>query len=322
MAFIHTLTLRRPQASTQALLVLAMATAILSFSPALVRLAQNAGMPSLVITAGRLLLASLVVTPLVLKQYRKQIRAISRRDLFFAALAGFWMCLGNLGIIASLEMTTVLSNQVLSSTNPLWVAILEIAILKARLPRVLWLSVALVIAGSIIISLSALTGSDAAAQIGADDQHGSVILGDILALFGAMANAVYFIIGRKIRHRFSLIPFIWIVYGFGGMTGLIFTALSGTPMTGYTGTAYFWLLIAALLPQLFGHSGVSYTLAYLPATLVSLVTRVSVISSAFVAFLLFQEVPQALQIFGGLPILIGIGLAIFAKPAAEKPPEI
>lgn len=308
-------TLRRSQGSTQALLVLLLATAILSFSPALVRLAQNAGMPSLVITAGRLLLASLVITPLALKQYRAQIRAINRRDLLLAALAGFWMCVGNLGVIASLEMTTVLSNQVLSSTNPLWVAILEIAILKARLPRALWIGIALVIVGSVIISLSAVTGGEAAAQIGADEQHGSILLGDALALFGAMANAVYFIIGRKIRHRFSIIPFIWIVYGFGGLTGLAFAFFSGTTITGYTGTAYFWLLIAALLPQLFGHSGVSYTLAYLPATLVSLVTRVSVVASALIALLLFQEVPQPLQILGGLPILLGIGLAILARPS-------
>ena len=133
--------------------------------------------------------------------------------------------------------------------------------------------------------------------------------GAFLSVIGAITVAAYLIIGRKFRAQIALAPYIWLVYGTAALIVLAILVFSSTPLTGYALIGYVWVIATGLVPQLIGHSALNYALAYLPATYVSLATQMEPILSAFVAALIFAEIPGPLQIIGGAVILGGVILA-------------
>ena len=131
-------------------LPLALIIAILAVSTAaiLIRLAQTVA-SSLSIAALRLAFASLALAPFALVRYRRQLRAIPRRDFFLVSLAGLFLALHFGTWITSLEYTTVASSVVLVSTGPLWVALLSPLFLGERMSRAAFYGLILALFGGL-----------------------------------------------------------------------------------------------------------------------------------------------------------------------------
>lgn len=292
-----------------------------SFAAVTIRLAQINGLPSPLIAAGRLSLAALILTPFVLRAYRSQLRNLSRDDLLWALGAGFFIGVHFILLNYALENTSVMVGQVMVNTGPLWVALLETSFLGVRLARSIYLALLLTLVGGAIIAVASSVQVDttAAATLiqtgGLEGIMGLVdtrdpILGAILALAAAIAAATYMTIGRKVRAKVALIPYIWMVYGAGGLTAFVFVFFSGTAVTGHPTMGYVFLILLTLGPQLTGHSSFNYAVGYLSATLVSISTQSIAISATIIAFLLFAEVPLPLEIAGSLVVASGVAVAI------------
>src|SRR5262245_55749751 len=86
---------------------IALVIAVFSGSSAaiLVRFAQHDGVPSPVIAAFRLTVGSLVLLPFIFPRYQSYLREMSRKDVFFSALAGFWLAIHLTAVNFSLEHT-------------------------------------------------------------------------------------------------------------------------------------------------------------------------------------------------------------------------
>ena len=284
----------------QVYIVVLIGAVAVSFAAIFIRLAQAEHIPSLFIAAARLTIAALVLTPVIVRRHLPEIRALKRGDLVLALVSGLFLALHFATWILSLEYTSVLISVVLVTTNPLWVAVLEVVFLRARLGRTVIIGLLIGFAGSLIAGLS----SSGAASPGKDP-----LLGSILAFTGAICVAIYLVIGRKLRGRLSLLPYIWLVYGCGALILLAAVILTRIPITGYSQQGYVWLVALALIPQLIGHSSFNYALKYLPATLVGIVNQLEPVLSAVAAIIVFQEIPGELQLVGSVAILAGVVLA-------------
>ncbi len=136
------------------------------------------------------------------------------------------------------------------------------------------------------------------------------LLGNLLALCGAMAVSGYWLIGRRLRRRLALIPYITLVYGFAAMTLLLAALVLRQPLTGFKTATYGWFLLLALIPQLLGHSSFNWALGHLPAAYVAVATLGEPVGAAFLAFLLLGETPSVLKLAAGALIMAGIFLAL------------
>jgi len=297
---------------TRLTLPLAITIAILAVSTAsiFIRLAQHEA-PSLVIAAFRLTLASLALAPVALTRYRTELRSLKRRELLLALASGGFLALHFATWITSLEYTTVASSVVLVSTSPLWVALLAPLVLREPLIRPVLIGMILALMGGIVIALSDACSWQKGLTCPSLSEFisGKAFIGNFLALAGAWAVAGYLLIGRRLRAKMSLVPYIFLVYSIAALTliGIMFAA--GDSPLGYSRMTYLWMLLLALVPQLIGHSTYNWALRYLPAALVAVTTLGEPVGSSILAYLILREMPGWVKIAGVVFILVGIYLA-------------
>jgi len=275
----------------------------------LIRYAQLAGAPSLVIAAYRLSLASLVLAPIVVWRKRAELRALGKRQAGLALLSGAFLGVHFGAWISSLAYTSVASSVVLVSTNPLFVALIAAAALNERLTRPVVVGLGLTLLGAITVGLSDVCGGPAGCPPWQDFVRGPAILGDGLALLGAVAGAIYYSAGRALRPSMSLTTYIFLTYGTAAVALVAAVAVAGLPVTGYTPQVYGLFVLLALVPQLIGHSAFNWALKYLPATYVAVTTLGEPVGSIVFAALLFGEVPPGAKLLGCALILGGIVIA-------------
>lgn len=275
-----------------------------------IRFAQQ-DTPSLVIAALRLTFASLALAPLALFRHQVEIRALSRSDLVMGIFSGIFLAVHFATWITSLEYTTVASSVVLVSTGPLWVALLSPIFLKEPLTKSILIGMPLALIGGSLIGLSNSCQVEQGLSCPPLEEfiQGEAFLGNFLALAGAWAVAGYLIIGRRLRAKMSLIPYIFVVYSIAAIILFIIMLAAGYSPLNWAPISYVWILLLALIPQLIGHSTYNWALAYLPAVLVSIVTLGEPIGSAILAYFILDESPTFLTIFGGALILAGIFFA-------------
>src|SRR5215212_1439872 len=289
----------------------ALITAILavSTSSVFIRFAQ-ADAPSLVIAALRLTFATLMLAPIVILRHRTELLNLTGADLSLGLVSGLFLALHFGTWISSLEYTTVASSVVFVSTGPLWVALLSPVLLNERLRRAAILGLALAFIGGALVGLSdACTWSqglqcpDLARVL-----QGRAMWGNFLALVGAWAVSGYLIIGRKLRAKISLLPYIFIVYGMAALGLIAAMLISDETPFGHPAPAYIWIFLLAAFPQLIGHSTYNWALRFIPAALVAITTLVEPISSAILAYFILRETPSSGVLLGGVLILSGIYL--------------
>ena len=293
--------------------VLAIAFGILAMASAaiFIRFAQQFA-PSIVIAAYRLTLASLLLVPIALARNRSELRNLERSQLAFGLLSGLFLALHFATWITSLAYTTVASSVMLVSTVPLWVALLAPITIKEPLSRPIISGMGLALFGAIVIGISdvcTLNGTSLTCPPLDEFIQGNAFIGDILALIGAIMGAGYVLIGRKLRTRVSLLSYIFVVYGMAAIILVLIMFAMGESPFGYPPQAYIWFLLLALFPQLLGHSSVNWALGYLSAAYVSIILLSEPIGSTILAYLLFEEVPSSMKIFGAILILAGIFIA-------------
>lgn len=261
-----------------------------------IRLAQSEA-SSLAVAAWRLTLASLILAPIALTTRRTELRGLSRREWLLAVGSGLLLAAHFATWISSLALTSVSASAVLVSVYPLFVGILSHLFLGERLSRRVALGLVVATAGSATIGLG-----DAGAG-----RH--QLAGDLLALLGAATAAGYFLIGRRLRGRLSLLGYVFPVYGTAAVALMALSLLASVPLTGYPSTTWLWLLLLALVPQIVGHSSLNWALGHLSATYVTLAALGEPIGSSLLAWVVLDEPVTVPTAIGGALILAGIVIA-------------
>lgn len=292
------------------LLVLAIGILAVSTSSIFIRFAQGEA-PSLVVAAARLGISTIILTPLAITRYTTEIKALKRNDLLMALVSGILLAIHFATWITSLEHTTVTSSVVIVTTTPLWVALIAPFALREPLTKPVFIGLAFALLGGILI---AFNETCALSSTGLNCQYENIgfqgnLFGNFLALLGAFSGAGYMLIGRKLRPRLSLIPYIFIVYGIAAICLILATLFMGQTFLGFSKQIYIWLILLALVPQLLGHSSFNWSLGYLPASFVSIALLGEPIGTSILAFIFLKESPTGLEFLGASMILFGIFLS-------------
>jgi drug/metabolite transporter (DMT)-like permease len=285
---------------------LVVAVLAVSWAGPLVRFTEA---PALAVAAWRLLLSVLLIGAVLLVRGQPPPR-LAVREWLMAGVSGVFLAAHFWSWIASLDLTTIASSVVLVSSQPVFVALLSGLVLGEAATRRQWLGILVGVGGAAIIAWGDFgRGTDA-------------LIGDMLALAGALFVSVYYVIGRRLRLLVDLWWYIGIIYGIAALV-LVCAALvaPNVALTGYGRQD--WLVFGALAagPMMLGHTLVNYALRYVRAYVANLALLGEPIGATLIAWLLpaIGEVPGVQTLVGGVLILSGIVLTVTARPAAAAP---
>jgi len=279
-------------------LALAVGMIAVSSSAILIAFARRQGVPAIAIAALRMAFSAAALAPFVLARSRFELLRLPLGDIALAAGSGALLALHFAFWISSLDYTSVMSSVVLVSTNPLFVALASVALLRESVSRWTVLGIAVAIAGGVIVGLSDL-----------GQASGSSLKGDILALLGAVAASGYLLIGRHLRQRVSLLPYVGIAYSSAAVVLFLIALASGTPLLGYSLPGYALVGLLAAGPQLIGHTSYNWALKHVSAVFVTVTLLAEPVGATLLAIPLLAEVPSTVRLLGGGLILAGIWLA-------------
>jgi len=284
------------QGRSRAYPVLAIGVVAVSCAAVLIR---EADAPALVIAAYRLGLAAVPTGALALSTggYRQP------RDklLLWPFLAGAFLALHFGFWIASLQQTSVTTSVVLVTTNPLFVGLASPFVLRERVSAAMWAGIAIAAVGAALM---------AAEDVG---EGMGTLVGDLYALLGAMFGAGYLMMARLSRQQMPWVGYVGIVYPVAAVLLVLSVLVAGEPFTGYSVKTFVMLGLLALVPQLVGHSAISWALAYVPAALAAVAILGEPVGATILAAFVLKETPSGLEIAGALLVLAGVYRALRPK---------
>jgi len=265
--------------------------------------------PPIAMVAWRMLIGTAILAPVTLAFARSDRKRapFTAADIRWSIVAGTLFCVDLVVWAVSLRFTSVASAALFVSTQPIFVAAIASTYLHERPTRASLAGVALGIVGIVIVGAVDLRVS------------GIALFGDALAVFAALAETAYLLIGRRVRQRVDAPRYALVVYATcaAGCWALLFA--SGIP-AGMSGHDMLLALGVALCATVIGHTLVSLSLGYMPAAVVAVSFLAQpMLAALFALAILHQSIPLTTAV-GGLIALAGIGIVAYANE--RQTPEL
>lgn len=267
-----------------------------------------AAIPGLAIAFWRTGLAVAVLAPVAATRRRAEVRELltgqtgraGRGSASATVLAGVALAGHFAGWVPSVSLTTIAAATALVATQPVWQGL--IARLQGRRLGVrAWIGIGLAVAGAV-----AATGADVTVSLQA-------VAGDLLALAGGMAGAVYTAAGERVRATTSTTAYTTVCYAVCAVVLGVVCLVGQVSLSGFPATA--WLAIAGLVigPQLLGHSMFSYALRRVPATTVSLLILLEVPAATLIGWLWLGQLPSPTALPGLVLLVAGVATVVLRR---------
>jgi drug/metabolite transporter (DMT)-like permease len=184
----------------------AVALVVFASAYALIRIALTE-LPPLTLGALRFVLASALIVPLTLINYRGNNSRIARRDVpILVGLSISQIFMPNLLQNIGLEYTTASVSSVLQSTTPVFTLMLSFALLKENFG---WREISGVIVGMTGVTLLSTGGNLA-------NLAGSMFLGNVLQVGVAASYAVSGLVGKVLLRKYQPMLIVTLTFLIGG----------------------------------------------------------------------------------------------------------
>src|SRR5690625_2095129 len=214
---------------------------VISISTSAIFVKLASGVPASMIAFYRLFFAVLMMAPLILTKYRHELKVIKQTDWLLAIGAGVFLALHFILWFESLNYTSVASSVVLVSLQPIFAFLGTYLFFHERFSPGAIISMIITVLGSVILSWGDFQISF------------SHLLGDILALLGALTMTVYFLLGQQARRRVSFMTYTFIVYLISTITLFIYNFILQEPFFTYTSNHWLIFVLLAIVPTFLGH---------------------------------------------------------------------
>ena len=197
----------------------------------------------------------------------------------------------------SIKLTTVSKATFLSNLAPIVVIIFSLIFLKERFSKFFYLAALLSMMGMVMLLGESFKFNK------------SQFIGDLLGVLTAVWYGSYIVTISQLRKKYNSTSIMFLS---GIVTAIILFIVSILfeqsliPQSLFTITIIFLL---GFICQFVGQSFITYSLAYLSASLSSLCLLIQPIAATVLAYFFFQEKLTTIQFFGSVFILIGIYIA-------------
>ncbi len=243
----------------------------------------------------RMLIPAIVLLPTWF--FNRDSPRVDRKTLLVIAFGGLFFALDLAFFNTSILRTSAANATLLGNNTPVFVGLFTWIMFRSRPSPAFWLGLLLALAGTIVIVWGDLA------------RHVKLGSGDAMALTASAFFALYLMATERVRTTTSTLAFLRLAMISSAACLLIINVALGISLAIPPGRSALALLGLGLVSQLGGYLALTYAMGHLPAT----ATSISLLSqgplTAAMAALFLAEPLSASQIFGGMLVLAGIGLA-------------
>ncbi len=283
---------------------MALAVAVFAISWASILILLSGAQP-IAVAFWRTAIAAIVLLPLLMIERRNNTYVPARNDVILMIISGTALATHFMTWIESLYLTTVAASTTLVSTYPIFTLVMG-RLIRERVGRQAIVGTLMAFLGVVLITVPEFYVSLRA------------LIGDLLALVGAVSGAVYFMIGRAVRVKASLAMYTVPVYATSALVTLATGLILRTRFWPYPPYTWFYIVMIVLGPMLLGHTLLNYSLRYSRAITVTTSTLGEPIGASLLAFIIFHQIPQPLTIVGIVITLLGIYLVVGEEIRTEQ----
>ncbi|MCI7737011.1 MAG: DMT family transporter [Clostridiales bacterium] len=276
-----------------------------SVSGPMVKWSLACGASPVMVAFGRMLLSALLLLfPAIRSGELMAVLRAPRRQLGLACAAALLLALHYTTWMTSMSFSSTFVATALVCTQPLFVAALSGILLHEPIKRE-------AIPGAIV----AIIGAAAIGLLSMGGEQGS-LLGDALALIGAIFIAGHWLCGRAARKNLPAIGYMTFVYCVTALCLLIISPFTG----GFQVTlpSLGGIVVLAVVCTLGGHALMTYLLGFVSADVVSFALLGEPIGAAVWALLLFGEQVTLPLLIGGMTVIAGLVMYTWGEMQAAK----
>ena len=261
-----------------------------------VQLARDNVAP-LAIAFYRMALATVLLAPPTLVVKRSEILSLTRKEWLYLINGGLFLAVHFGSWITSLNYIPIATSAVLVNSHPLFVVLAAWLFLGEKPTRLSIIGTIAGLLGMLIIGREGLTADFA-------------LFGDTLAVIGALAVVGYFIIGRKVRERLSLLGYVTPLYAACSFFLLIWALATQTTLFPFSVTNWIYFAALAIVPTILGHTVFNWAIKHVRPSTISVTFLGEPVIASILAFFFFRQQPSLATLFGGVFILCGVYLTI------------
>jgi drug/metabolite transporter (DMT)-like permease len=267
----------------------------------------------LLIAAGRLALAALILGVIEARALRPALAGLTSRQRLTVLAAGALLAAHFACFQIGLDRTSLPAAVSLVSLEPLSVVLCAWIFLGIRPSRAEQIGVLVATAGAVLVARGAGKGEHRLA-------------GDLLVLAAVAVYGLYLTVARALKDALPARSYAALVYTSAAV--MLAFALAVAPRD--PAAAAIWpppdrgllaIAIIALVPTILGHTAVQTASRTLPPAIVALVSPGETLGSIVLGAVFLHESPAPTEIAGALIILAGSAIAIFA-PRPDLPRSV
>lgn len=273
--------------------------AVIAISFAAIFFRKAAPTHPLVAAGVRLVIAAVLLSPFVFRAARDG--RLSTPVLRSACLAGIAYAVHFGAWVTSLTLTSVAASVTLVTATPLLLTVVAFVTGRDRPDRRHIAAIAMALVGLVLIG-------------GADLANEGALLGDGLAALGAVAMGAYMLIARRHGPSLDVWAFTGVATAVGGALLLAATVMMGVSVSFPSTEAFIYVALAALIPQLVGHSLLTWSLRHTRPTVVGIATVGEPVGSTILGWLWLKEHPSGAVLLGCGVTIVAVLMALIGRP--------
>lgn len=235
-------------------------------------------MHPILLSAGRLLVAALLLSPLFMREYRRH-RAAHLFRLKDTLLPGLALAFHFIFWIQGARLAGSANGSLVVNLVPIAMPFFLYALFRERLTRMEWGGTAVAMAGLLLLGFS-------------DFHLGREYLkGDALCFLSMLFLAGYMALARRNRHFPSLWLYVTPLYFCAGLFCLVLGLAVARPTTWPSGREWLLVFLLGLVPTIVGHSAINHAMKHLRGQSVSVLLMGQFIYAGILGYFFFAEIP-------------------------------
>jgi drug/metabolite transporter (DMT)-like permease len=254
----------------------------------------------LLVTAGRLLIAALILTPFFLKELKTSPGSYGWKQLGWACLPAVILSINLTSFVFGARLTQAANAGLIISLTPLVMPFYLWWLLREKINRREVIGTLIMLAGILILIVGNLNLSR------------SNFIGDMIVLGSMLALGGYMALGRKNAARLNLWSYVVPLFWLAGLICLAIALFFVNPIKSYAISDVLEILGLGVISTAIGQSILNYSFKYFRGQTVSLSAMLIPIFTGVMGYFFFREIPY--PTFYLAAILIAIGVLIALRP--------